>query len=326
MSKPVKPTVHVSVLLNEVVETIGEVKGKVFLDGTFGGGGYSRALLEKGAALVIGVDRDPLAIERASAMKKEFGDRLVLVNECFSNLKTIIKELGKHEIDGIVLDLGFSSDQLDDYERGFAFKYDGPLDMRMGSTGETAADVLATYSEVDLANIFYKYGEERKSRRIAKLIVERRDEKPFTRTNELVSLVEEVIPSWQVGGKNPAMRVFQALRIHVNRELEELERILPDALDVLSIGGRLSVVTFHSLEDRIVKNYFKEVGKVTAKNKYLSSARKDKDFERASPLHPVENNKKFEQVTRKAVLPSMQEIAENSRARSAKLRVIERLS
>lgn len=323
MSK-VKPTVHVPVLINEVVESFGNIEGKVFIDGTFGGGGYTRALLDKGAACVIGIDQDPIAIKRAESWMAEYDGRLHLVNACFSEMKKITKELGKHEINGIVLDLGFSSDQLDDHERGFAFKYDGPLDMRMHKSGESAADVLASYSEKDLADIFYKYGEERKSRRIAKLIVQRRDEIPFLRTKDLVSLVEEVIPSWTVQGKNPAMRVFQALRIHVNRELEELEQVLPASADILSVGGRLSVVTFHSLEDRMVKNYFKQVGKPVAKNKYLSSTG-NKKHERAMPSAPSENNKKFEMVTRKPISPTAQEIAENSRARSAKLRVLERL-
>lgn len=319
----VSPTVHVPVLLNEVVESLGDVEGKVYIDGTFGGGGYTRALLDKGAALVIAIDQDPLAIERAEVWKGQYGERLHLVNTCFSEMKKITKELGKHEIDGIVLDLGFSSDQLDDYERGFAFKYDGPLDMRMGAATESAADVLASYSEKDLADIFYKYGEEKKSRRIAKLIVERRDENSFLRTQDLVNLVEEVIPSWQVQGKNPAMRVFQALRIHVNRELEELEHVLPSAADILSVGGRLSVVTFHSLEDRMVKNYFRDVGKPVAKNKYLSSAR-GSSIERAESLAPT-NEKGFSMVNRKPILPSAQEISENTRARSAKLRVLERV-
>jgi 16S rRNA (cytosine1402-N4)-methyltransferase len=316
-------TVHVPVLLNEVVESFETVEGKVFVDGTFGGGGYSRALLEKGAALVIGIDQDPGAIERAAPMKKEFGERLLLVNACFSEMKKITKELGKHEINGIVLDLGFSSDQLDDHERGFAFKYDGPLDMRMSGIGESAADVIANYSEQDLANIFYRYGEEKKSRHLAKLIVERREEKPFLRTEELVNLVREVIPSWKVKGKNPAMRVFQALRIHVNRELEELEQVLPDAADILSIHGRFSVVTFHSLEDRMVKNYFRDVGKPVAKNKYSSPEGREK-IERVTPLDPTQKTK-YEMVTRKPILPTAKEISGNSRARSAKLRVLERL-
>lgn len=317
-------TVHIPVLINEVVESFDVVEGKVFVDGTFGGGGYSRALLEKGAALVIGIDQDPLAIERAAPMQKEFGERLLLVNTCFSEMKKITKELGKYEINGIVLDLGFSSDQLDDHERGFAFKYDGPLDMRMSSAGESAADVVANYGEEELANIFYKYGEEKKSRRIAKLIVERREEKPFLRTEELVKLVEEVIPSWTIKGKNPAMRVFQALRIHVNRELDELEQVLPDAADMLSVGGRLSVVTFHSLEDGMVKNYFRDVGKPVAKNKYLSAAGSEK-IERVALPGPTQQNK-YEMVTRKPILPTAKEVGENSRARSAKLRILERLA
>lgn len=324
MLNNIAPTVHVSVLLNEVVKNAGSIKGKTFVDGTFGGGGYARALLNAGAALVIGIDQDPLAIKRAEPMQQEFGSRLVLVNGCFSELKKITKELGKNEINGIVLDLGFSSDQLDDYERGFAFKYDGPLDMRMSSSGETAADVLATYTEEDLADIFYKYGEERKSRSIAKLIVERRLETPLLQTQQLVDLVSEIIPPWHGQKKNPAMKVFQALRIHVNSELDELERVLPDAADILSVNGRLCVVTFHSLEDGMVKNYFREIGKPVAKNKYSSASSDEKMKQAALPLPEGENNKKYTMVNRKPILPTPLEVSENSRARSAKLRVLER--
>ena len=314
MLNSLNETVHVPVLLEEVVSMMGDLQGKVIVDGTFGGGGYSRALLDAGAKKVIGIDQDPLAVKRAESWRGLYGDRLQVVNACFSEMKKITKELGENEIDGIVLDLGFSSDQLDDYERGFAFKYDGPLDMRMRGSGVSAADVLAEYDERQLADIFYKYGEERKSRQIAKLIVERREVEPLLRTQQLVDLVGQIVPSWKVHGKNPAMKVFQALRIYVNKELEELERVLPDALDLLTKGGVLGIVTFHSLEDRIVKDFFRLVGRPVAKNKYAQAV----DDEGV-------DEKNFEVVNRKPILPSAVEVADNSRARSAKLRGLRRL-
>jgi len=203
--------------------------------------------------------------------------------------------------------LGFSSDQLDDSERGFAFKHDGPLDMRMSTEGESAADVLAMYEEKALADIFWKYGEERKSRQIAKRIVMTRESEPLTTTFQLVELVKKIIPEWTVH-KNPAMRVFQALRIHVNKELEELENVLPRAAGLLAKDGRLCVVTFHSLEEHMVKHYFKNLAPIRSKNKYAR----------------VEEIQDYIQVHRKAVEPSGEEVARNPRSRSARLRVVER--
>ena len=320
MNSP-KPTVHVSVLLNEVIEAAQPENGGVFVDGTFGGGGYTKALLEAGADKVIAIDRDPLAIERGQDLKKVFGDRLVLVNACFSEIGEILKQQKEENINGIILDLGFSSDQLDDPERGFAYKHDGPLDMRMGNSGDTAADVLATLDEKDLAYIFYRYGDEKRSRKIAKLIVERRDETPFTTTQQLKSLVEEVIPVWKGGGRHPAMRVFQALRIYVNQELEELENILPVAADLLKINGRLCVVSFHSLEDRMVKLFFRQVGATVARNKYKSN---DKHLHERTDVSP--DAPRFSNLYRKGILPSAEEISANLRARSSKLRVLERIA
>jgi 16S rRNA (cytosine1402-N4)-methyltransferase len=308
----ITPTCHIPVLLNEVVENAQPAAGKVFVDGTFGGGGYSVGLLEAGAELVIGIDRDPMAIERAAHLQEKYGKRLKLVLGTFSDMAEIIKKEGYEYVDGIVLDLGFSSDQLDDSERGFAFKHDGPLDMRMSDVGETAADVVNTYEEKELADIFWRYGDEKKSRQIAKKIIEVREETPLATTNELVDLVKKIIPEWTVK-KNPAMRVFQALRIHVNRELEELEKVLPIATALLEKEGRLCVVTFHSLEERMTKRYFKEVGPIKSINKYANPDRVKKT---ESP--------KYIQVHRKSIEPTGEELARNNRARSAKLRVLER--
>lgn len=307
-----KPTVHISVLLNEIVDSMQPVTGKVIVDGTFGGGGYTKALLDAGAARVIAFDRDEKAIVRGKHLQDEYGDRLVLVNDTFSAITQHVKELGYDEVDGIVLDLGFSSDQLDDHQRGFAFKHDGPLDMRMAAVGETAADVVNTYDEKQLADLFWKYGEEKKSRQVAAKIVSRRVAKEFTRTKDLADVVEEVIPAWTLKGKSPAMRVFQALRIHVNRELEELENVMPQSQELLAAKGRLSIVTFHSLEDRMVKEFFKPY-RPKAKNKYKQETL-------------PEGEKHYELLTKKAVEPTVEEISSNSRARSAKLRTLERIA
>lgn len=315
------PTVHISVMLDEVTEHAAPQRGGVYVDGTFGGGGYTRDLLENGADKVIGIDQDPLAIKRGEGLVKEFGGRLVLVNDTFSNMAVIAQQQKVEKVNGIVLDLGFSSDQLDDAERGLSYKNDGPLDMRMGTGGLTAADVLNTEKEEKLADIFYIYGEEKKSRVIARKIVEQRKEKPFERTRELAELIEGIIPAWKAGAIHPAARVFQALRIYVNREMEEIENVLPKALELLDVGGKLCVVTFHSLEDRVVKNFFKQYGAKKAKNKYA----KEVEQVEVDPNLPFEE-RKFTMPFSKGLPPSAAEVAKNTRARSAKLRVIERIS
>lgn len=313
MNNQPKPTVHVPVLLDEVLEYAKPEQGGVFVDGTFGGGGYTQALLERGADKVIAIDQDPLAIERGQGLKKQYGDRLILVNDTFSNMAEIVKKEKMEVINGIVLDLGFSSDQLDDAERGLSYQNDGPLDMRMGVQALSAADVVNTFSESDLADIFYKWGEEKKSRQIAHKIIQHRAEKPFERTRELAELVESVVPAWKAGAIHPATRVFQALRIFVNKEMEEVENVLPAASDLLDVNGRLCVVSFHSLEDRVVKNFMKEVAPKKAKNKYAQTV---------SEAEGVV----FENLIPKGLPPSAFEVAKNTRARSAKLRVLERIS
>ncbi len=248
---PASAAPHIPVLLGPLLEAVAPVEG-VWLDGTFGAGGYARGLLAAGAARVIGVDRDPLAFEMAEAWAEGFGDRLQLVEGTFSQLDTLAGE----PLDGVVLDLGVSSMQLDQAERGFSFLRDGPLDMRMSQSGETAADLVNTVPEAVLADILYHYGEERASRRIARAIVAARAIVPIVSTLQLAGIVEKCLPRPKPGQSHPATRSFQAIRIAVNAEFLELIEGLEAAERALKPGGKLAVVTFHSLEDRIVKRFF----------------------------------------------------------------------
>jgi 16S rRNA (cytosine1402-N4)-methyltransferase len=278
-----------------------------WLDGTFGAGGYARGLLEAGAARVTGVDRDPLALEMAAAWAGEYGDRLRLVAGNFS-------ELDVHAggaLDGVVLDLGVSSMQLDRAERGFSFQKDGPLDMRMSQAGESAADLVNGAAEGLLADILYHYGEERASRRIAKAIVEARAVEPITTTLRLAEIVAKCLPRPKPGQSHPATRSFQAIRIAVNTEFDSLAEGLQAAERALKPGGRLAVVTFHSLEDRIVKRFFQIASGAEANANRYAPARADQVA-------------RFEMITKKAVGPDEAELAANPRARSAKLRVARR--
>ncbi len=297
---------HVPVLLRPLLAAVAPVHG-TWLDGTFGAGGYSRGLIEAGAERVIGVDRDPLALQMAEAWKGTYGDRLDLVQGTFS-------ELDQHAgvpLDGVVLDLGVSSMQLDQAERGFSFAKDGPLDMRMSQEGPSAADLVNTADEAELADILYHFGEERASRRIARAIVEARAQKPLETTLELTRLVEKCLPRPKPGQSHPATRSFQAIRIAVNAEFEELVAGLEAAERALKPSGRLAVVTFHSLEDRIVKRFMQaRSGQGGNANRY-------------APEHAAEAPR-FRLLTRRAVGPDDQELAENPRARSALLRVAER--
>ena len=248
---------HRPVLLDEVVESLNLAPGRSVVDGTFGAGGYSRAFLDAGAN-VIAIDRDPSAARFAAPLKAEFPDRFHLVQGRFSDLEQHLSVCGLHACDGIALDLGVSSMQLDEADRGFSFMRDGPLDMRMASAGRTAADMVNEDDTAELARVFWTYGEERASRHIANVIVRRRAERPFTRTLDLAETVERALGGRRGAPTHPATRVFQALRIAVNEELAELEAGLDAAERALSVGGRLAVVTFHSLEDRIVKAFFTE--------------------------------------------------------------------
>jgi 16S rRNA (cytosine1402-N4)-methyltransferase len=297
---------HVPVLLRPLLAAVAPVEG-VWLDGTFGAGGYARGLLEAGATRVIGVDRDPLALEMAAHWIGAHGDRLRLVEGTFSDLDIHAGE----PLDGVVLDLGVSSMQLDRAERGFSFQKDGPLDMRMAQDGPSAADLVNTAEESVLADILYHYGEERASRRIAHAIVAARALEPITTTLRLAEIVARCLPRPKPGQSHPATRSFQAIRIAVNTEFDQLAEGLAAAERALKPGGRLAVVTFHSLEDRIVKRYLQLASGAESQSNRYAPAR-------------AEDAARFEMVTRKAVAPDEQELAENPRARSAKLRVARR--
>ncbi len=309
MMAPVGP--HVPVLIGAIMERVSPVSG-VWLDGTFGAGGYARALLDAGAERVIGVDRDPEALERARAWAHEYGERLTLRAGRFGDLDRIAAEAGAPLLDGIALDIGVSSMQIDQGERGFSFLKDGPLDMRMERSGPSAADLVNSAPEAELADILFQFGEERASRRIAKAIVAERAAAPFETTSRLAGLVETLMPRSKPGQPHPATRSFQALRIAVNDELGELVRGLVAAETALAPGGLLAVVTFHSLEDRVVKRFLQARSGATPKGS------------RFAPPSEAEAAR-FEPVTRRAVVADAAEIGVNPRARSAKLRIARRL-
>tara|TARA_B100001750_G_scaffold247285_1_gene272500 strand:- start:1938 stop:2864 length:927 start_codon:yes stop_codon:yes gene_type:complete len=293
---------HIPVMMNEVLDALQVRDGEVYVDGTFGAGGYTSAILNAAQCSVIAIDRDPTAIQAGQDIAEKFSPRLTLVQDQFGNVARHIDQT----VDGFVLDIGVSSMQLDQAERGFSFMREGPLDMRMGG-GESAADLISSIAEEDLANLIYKYGEDRQSRRIAKAIVAAREEADIKTTLQLAEIVEKAIPRKRGDKIHPATRTFQALRIAVNDELGELERALEASIHILKPGGRLVVVTFHSLEDRIVKNFLRDHSdRIEAKNKYAAN-----DIAVTEP---------YELKYRKAVLASKEEAAINPRARSAKLR------
>jgi 16S rRNA (cytosine1402-N4)-methyltransferase len=305
------PTRHVPVLLAEVCEALDVRRGGSFIDGTFGAGGYSRAILEANPKnQVLAVDRDPEAIAAGATLAIRSKGRLRLVSGRFGELDRIAAAHGCAEVGGIVLDIGVSSMQLDAPRRGFSFRLDGPLDMRMDGEGASAADIVNEAPEAELADIFYHYGEERRSRAIARAIIEARRKGNIETTRELAELVAGLIHQ-ELGGIHPATRVFQALRIAVNDELGELVRALHAAERILAPGGRLAVVTFHSLEDRIVKQFITaRTGRAAAASRHLPAATA------AVPS--------FRPIGKGPVLPSAEEIAHNPRSRSAKLRFSER--
>ena len=284
-------------------------EGGIYLDATFGAGGYSRAVLEVAGTRVIGVDRDRTAIMGGFDLVDRSGGRLTLVEDRFSNLAEICAGQGIASVDGVVMDIGVSSMQLDEADRGFSFRLGGPLDMRMGRDGPTAADVVAKASEADLANIIYIFGEERHSRGVARAIVAARKQAPITTTRALADIVSKVVRS-KPGEIHPATRTFQALRIFVNEELDELHLALSAAERVLKPGGRLAVVSFHSLEDRIVKNFLVERSRAGGGSRHLP------EIAQAAPS--------FVSLTKRPVTPDDAEISANPRARSAKLRAAER--
>lgn len=305
---------HIPVMLDEVLAALAPADGAVYVDGTFGAGGYSRALLDAADCHVIAIDRDPSAQAKAADLTAVYGGRFTFLHGCFGDVLSLMAAAGFDKVDGFVLDLGVSSMQLDEEDRGFSFRYDAPLDMRMdqGAAVPTAADILRTWPEEDIANAIYRYGEERHSRRIARAVVRRRVEKDIETTGELAALVKQAMPRTGKAGRDeihPATRTFQALRIVVNEELLELEKALSSSASLLKEGGRLVVVSFHSLEDAMVKKFMRKVAGQEAKG-----SRYAPDIVREEPVL-------FTLPSKKAVFPSEKEVRINSRSRSARMRV-----
>ncbi|MGE0775146.1 MAG: 16S rRNA (cytosine(1402)-N(4))-methyltransferase RsmH [Sphingomonadaceae bacterium] len=296
---------HVPVLLDEVIASLAIRPGETHVDGTFGAGGYSRAILASGAGHVIAFDRDPDAIAEGAALVAESGGRLTLVHRCFSEMDEALAEQGIGPVDGVVLDIGVSSMQLDRADRGFSFQADGPLDMRMDQSGMTAAEFVNEADEAEIADVLFTLGEEPRARRVARAIVAAR---PLSRTSELAAVVRKALGVRPGEKKDPATRTFQAIRIHLNRELEELEQGLGAAERILGDGGRLAVVTFHSIEDRIVKRFLRER---SGANPSGSRHRPDTGTSMRAPTFAA---------AAKPVRAGESELARNPRARSATLR------
>jgi 16S rRNA (cytosine1402-N4)-methyltransferase len=307
---PGGPPRHVPVLARPALELLNVRDGGIYIDGTFGAGGYTREILAAaGDAQVIGIDRDQAAVANGAGLVQSANGRLTLVEERFSALDRVAEKFGHASVDGIVLDLGVSSMQLDDAPRGFSFRLDGPLDMRMGPEGPSAADVVARASERDLADIIFQLGEERHSRGVARAIAAARKQTPVVTTGALADIVGRVVRT-KPGQIHPATRTFQALRMFVNEELGELVTALAAAERVLKTSGRLVVVTFHSLEDRIVKTFLAERSRTIGVSRHLP------DAEAPAPT--------FRLLTKRPIGPDAAEVADNPRARSAKLRAGER--
>lgn len=305
---------HIPVLLAEVIEALAPRDGGVYVDGTFGAGGYTRAILEAADCHVWAIDRDPAAIARGRALADRYPGRFSIVEGCFGDMARLLADQGVTNVDGVALDIGVSSPQIDEPERGFSFRFDGPLDMRMGQSGPTAADVVNHASEAELADIFYHYGEERMARRVARAIVAARLTAPILRTRDLAELIRSVVPKGRKDMIDPATRSFQGLRIHVNDELGELRRGLAAAESLLaSPGGRLAVVSFHSLEDREVKTFLKD------RSSPPPAPSRHTPVAAATARSPS-----FRLLGRKPVAPSEAEARHNPRARSARLRAAER--
>ena len=307
---------HISVLLHECIAGLSINPHGVYVDGTLGGAGHSKEIcknLSKDGKL-IGIDQDAYALEYAKTMLSMYSNNIVFIHDNFSNIDEILNTVGIEKIDGILMDLGVSSYQLDEATRGFSYMNDAPLDMRMNSTSSlTAYDVVNEYDEKSLCDIIKDYGEDRWAKRIAQFIIEERNKAPIKTTFELVSVIKKAVPKGaRLDGPHPAKRTFQAIRIEVNNELGILKESVSAAVDRLNVGGRICIITFHSLEDRIVKNAFRELENPCT-------------CPREFPVCVCNNKSKIEIITRKPIVPTSKELEENHRARSAKLRIAQKI-
>lgn len=305
---------HISVLLDESIEMLDLKDGGVYVDLTFGAGGHTSKILESRNVTVIATDRDPYTKKFADKLKEKYGERFHYFNTEFSEFDSALESLGVEEVDGILMDLGFSSMQVDNAERGFSFSADGPLDMRMSQSGESAADFINNADEKEIADVIFKYGDERKSRQIARKICEMRNIKPISTTKELADVVAKVFGGYR-SEIHPATRTFQAIRIYINQEFEQLERAMEKAVKHLKTGGVLAVISFHSGEDAIVKAFFNE------------KSGKNENFNRYLPENNVKNAllNRYLILSKKPIAPSESEVLRNVRARSAKLRGLKKL-
>lgn len=306
---------HTSVLLKETVDGLDIKPNGIYVDGTLGGGGHSEEILKRlENGLLIGIDQDETALAAASKRLEKYGDKFIAVHNNFSNILDILEKLGIKKIDGMLMDLGVSSHQLDEADRGFSYRFDAELDMRMDRSQEfTAREVVNTYSEDDLNRIIRDYGEEKWARRIAKFICEKREEKEIETTQELVDLIYSAIPAnMRREGGHPAKRTFQAIRIEVNGELEIIKKTIEDITSVLNKNGRISIITFHSLEDRLVKQKFKELATGCICPTEI-------------PVCVCNNKPKLKIITRKPIIASAEELENNPRSKSAKLRVAKKI-
>ena len=304
---------HIPVLYYETLDNLVINPDGVYIDCTLGGGSHSEGILERlsDKGLLISIDQDSNAIEYSKKRLEKFGPKWKVFKGNFENIDTIAYMAGVDKVDGILMDIGVSSKQLDDPERGFSYRYDVKLDMRMNIEQKISAyDVVNTYSEEQLSKIIFEYGEERYARKIAKLIVEERKSFPIEKTSDLIALIKRAYP--ERASKHPAKKTFQAIRIEVNRELEVLENAMSKAVELLKVGGRLAIITFHSLEDRIVKNKFKDLA---------TACKCPKDI----PICVCGGVKKFEIITKKPIIPVDDELKNNNRAHSSKLRILERI-
>lgn len=306
---------HISVLLNEVIEGLNIKEDGIYVDGTLGGAGHSLEIIKRSKnGILVGIDQDEFALKKAGEVLDEFKDRVRLIHSNYENIDKVLEELGLGQVDGILLDLGVSSHQLDEESRGFSHNKDAPLDMRMDNTADlTAWDVVNKYSKEDLERIIWDYGEDRWAKRIAEFIVSERKEKPIDTTLELVTVIKKAIPkAVRMEGHHPGKKTFQAIRIEVNRELEVLRNSIEKMVDLLKPGGRLVIITFHSLEDRIVKEAFKELFK-------------DCICPPGYPQCICDKKREIKIITRKPIVASTKELELNPRSRSAKLRIAEKI-